>query len=237
MQASLPFSKSPHAQSFPKILSATLYDIDEPSYQLFSEPFPTEEEPLQEENKPYQEYSDLKLLTDFTDIYNRFFPFASSFARNFVSREDAEDIVSAIFTNLLVKEKQFKNLDHAKAFFLVSVKNACLTHFRTQSNRTKREVLWVHTFCDGDVDMGSEWEKKEISAEKMVRLYYEIERLPPRCKKVFKLTFIHQLKTAEIARLLGTSASTVNNQKNYAVKILRMNLISLIIFLFVRWLS
>ncbi len=51
-----------------------------------------------------------------------------------------------------------------------------------------------------------------------------LEQLPPRCREVFELSRIHNLKYAEIARTLDISIKTVEAQMGKALRLLRASL-------------
>lgn len=174
----------------------------------------------------------LKITTEanFTTIYNKLYPFAFFFARKFVSPEDAADIVSSIFTKFLLHKKSFTNFGHVKASLRVSVKNECLTHLLNKSRRIRKENGWHYSEYQNENEC--EFNKEDIGAEKLARIYEEIEKLSPRCKKVFQMAYLENLKNDEIASLLKITVFTVKNQKSYALRILRMSLLSILISFF-----
>jgi RNA polymerase sigma-70 factor (ECF subfamily) len=57
-----------------------------------------------------------------------------------------------------------------------------------------------------------------------VALQKEISKLPSRCQLVFKLSRENNLSIKQVARELGISEKTVENQLSKALKLLRMNL-------------
>ncbi|MEO7048451.1 MAG: RNA polymerase sigma-70 factor, partial [Ferruginibacter sp.] len=167
--------------------------------------------------------------TDFAAIYKKLYPYAFFFARTFVSPEDAADIVVSVFTKLWQQKKQFENLTHIKAFLRPCIKNACFDHILNVSSRTQRENRWYYKHCTDENE--SQFLKEEIAAEKLERIYKEIEKLPPRCRKVFKMAYLDDLKNIEIANLLNLTVFTVKNQKSHALRVLRMVLSGALIFL------
>ncbi|HRO69988.1 MAG TPA: sigma-70 family RNA polymerase sigma factor, partial [Chitinophagaceae bacterium] len=61
--------------------------------------------------------------------------------------------------------------------------------------------------------------------EEFFRLVYDkVDRMPPKMKEVFLLSYREGLKPAEIARLLNLSVNTVGNHKANAIRILRQAL-------------
>ena len=61
---------------------------------------------------------------------------------------------------------------------------------------------------------------KELSRD----LETAISLLPPKCREVFRMSYIDGLSGKEISKSLGISVSTVNNQIHKALKILRSEL-------------
>ena len=162
----------------------------------------------------------------FTRIYHKLYPFTFFFARKFVGPEDAADILASVFARLWERNKAFTNLSHIKAFLFVSTRNACFRHLRDESSRIRKETGWQYSTFEQEER--NEFLKEEIAAEKLERIYQEIEKLPSRCKKVFKMAYLDNLKNDEIARLLKITVSTVRNQKCHALSVLRMTLFMII---------
>jgi len=55
-------------------------------------------------------------------------------------------------------------------------------------------------------------------------IHQAIDKLPPRCREIFIMSRIDNLKTAEIAEKLDLSGRTVETQISKALKILRVEL-------------
>ena len=51
-----------------------------------------------------------------------------------------------------------------------------------------------------------------------------IDSLPDKCREVFMLSYLHDLKNKEISEVLGVSISTVENHVYNALKVLREKL-------------
>ena len=63
-----------------------------------------------------------------------------------------------------------------------------------------------------------------ISAETVREINRAIESLPPKCREVFKLSYLEDLSNREISERLGISQSTVENHIYSALKQLRQKL-------------
>jgi RNA polymerase sigma-70 factor (ECF subfamily) len=160
----------------------------------------------------------------FTAIYNKLFPYAFFFANKIAGNLNAADIVASVFYKLWLQKKKFENLAHIKAYLRVSVRNACISHFRKESSRLRREERGYSELYGDGID--NCFLKEEIGAEKLHLIFTEIEKFPARSKEIFKLAYLDNLKNAEIARRLGITVRTVQNQKSSTLKILRMSLLT-----------
>ena len=96
----------------------------------------------------------------------------------------------------------------------------CAKHFKRHK--------FTHVQLDTVVDIIQRHEL-DLSREETEELIQKIANkadalLPDKCKQVFELRFYHQLTNKEIAEKLGLSVSTVENQVNKALKLLRFSL-------------
>jgi RNA polymerase sigma-70 factor (ECF subfamily) len=184
--------------------------------------------PVKEEIK--ETLYNLSVENSFTDIYNKLCPYAFYFAKKLVSSEDAADIVASVFCNLWSQRKSFENIHSLKAYIRVSVRNACISHIRHETSRLQRDRNASREIYDHGIECASFAE--EAIGEKMHLIYEEIEKLPPRCRDVFKMAFLDRLKNKDIALRLRINIRTVQNHKFAALKMLRMTLLTLIMLLF-----
>lgn len=75
---------------------------------------------------------------------------------------------------------------------------------------------------------GDETQQEDVLAGEMIRvevlseILREIERLPKKCREIFKLIFIEGLSTEEIARQMGIAPQTVRTQKARAIQLLKV---------------
>ena len=74
--------------------------------------------------------------------------------------------------------------------------------------------------------------KRIEDAELRRKLSDAINELPDKCKEVFKLSYLHEMKNKEIADVLGISLRTVEAHMYKALKYLRSRLDPLWIILF-----
>lgn len=143
-------------------------------------------------------------------------------------RQEAEDIVADAFMKLWNKRADFENLQNIKAFLYIATRNACfdfLKH-RRRSNSSHDEILYLSQEND-DALLHT-----MIETELLQKIYGEIERLPGKCRTIFKL-FLEGKSTQEIADQLNISRQNVLNQKARAIQLLRIFLLQKKFLLFV----
>jgi len=147
-----------------------------------------------------------------------------------LNRQQAEDIVADSYIKLWKLRSNFDTLDNIRAFLFLTTRNACFNFLRQQkrSNAAYTEMLYL---LHNDSDL---IRFREIEASVLDKVYEEIESLPKQCREVFKLYYLKQLSTMEIAIQMKLSRNTVQNHKVRAIKLLRTillkkNLLALII--------
>lgn len=113
----------------------------------------------------------------------------------------AEDIVTESFVKLWDNRQKMTTLYAVKSFLYSFVRNACIDFLRSQ----KRLVANQQTMRF----LGEETETTilhhMIEAETTHELYTALESLPPKCRQVFSLFYLHGKELKEIAREMNIS--------------------------------
>ena len=116
--------------------------------------------------------------------------------------------------------EDFGSLPEMKAFLFVAVRNACIDHLRKMKRRNKSTLEFEYLSKRHE-----QFYETELIASKVLQLIYaEVELLPHQCKQVFKLIFIDNKSTSDIAIEMAISPQTVLNQKAKALQKLRLAL-------------
>lgn len=147
---------------------------------------------------------------EITTLYNRHvdmvFKICYSFLKNIA---DSEDAVSTTFIKYMNYNGTFDNLEHEKAWFIVTSSRVCKDMLRQvwrknisfdESHMTKLETFEIDTTLD------------------------IILKLPSRYKTVIYLYYYEGYNSEDIAKILNISPSTVRNQLARAKKILKRKL-------------
>lgn len=133
------------------------------------------------------------------------------------SDSEAEDIVSDCFFKLWQHRENFKTEPNIKAFLYISCRNACLNYLKHLKRRNSAQQLYFNQLEEGEETILYQI----IETEVLQILDAEIEALPEKCKKVFKLIYLEGKKTDEIAAALNLSVKTVRNHKARAIELLK----------------
>jgi len=134
---------------------------------------------------------------------------------------EAQDIANDTFVKLWQIHNEFESLSHIQAFLYVVARNACMDYLRFL--RKRREILKGILYQkENERDVQND----RISVEMLNILSQRIKTLPDKCRQVFELIYIDNLKTAEVAARMGVCNQTVLNHKAKAIAMLRASLLN-----------
>ena len=143
------------------------------------------------------------------------------FARKFVDRHTAEDIVQDIFLKIWDRKSTIVVEGDMKNYLRSMVEHACfdyMKHQTVENNFMQKSIRQIQldelNYYESSNDYPSENEKMET-------LFACIEKLPPKRRDVFKKFFLEEQKHADIARELEISVRTVETHIYKALKFLR----------------
>ena len=132
----------------------------------------------------------------------------------------AEEIVQDMFLKIWEDKRLLLYVNSVKAYLYRSVVNASLNYVNRQKNIEKHHLKIAEHLTDDDIEIINE------QNELIVLLYNEIEQLPEKCQKVFKLSRLEGLKYKDIAIELSISEKTVENHMSNALRLLRLRVIN-----------
>lgn len=173
----------------------------------------------------YQSYNNqilLDLLSKsdkfaFTEIYSRFWQKLFAIAYNRLKEiQTAEDIVHEVFASLWANRKKI-GIESLDNYLATAAKYMVLAKIK----RKERERIYNNTSHQAPVF--------ELSIE--TSLHYkrileiaknEVEKLPEKCRLIFKYSRNEGMSVRQIAKELSISPKTVENQLNKALKQLKL---------------
>lgn len=174
----------------------------------------------------------------FDVAFTVYYPRLVAFAKQYVTEDDALNLVQDAFITLLDKAPVFLNESQLQSYLYTNVKNNCLMFLRHEKVRKK--------YSDYKIATETQF---SLNVEALVRLdtsplaFIEIEQiinetletLPPRCREIFILSRMEGKKNAEVASMFNISEKAVEAQITKALKVFKVALkdyLSILVFMF-----
>jgi RNA polymerase sigma-70 factor (family 1) len=155
----------------------------------------------------------------FDYLFRAYYGALCLFAGNYLEiPDDARDLVQDCFVKLWSRRTALKNPQAIRSFLYTTVRNACLNVLRSKNRISLRDPLEPAGFRD---PLEDKWLEKVVEAETLREIYVHVQSLPPRTREVFLKFYLEGKDCNAIALDLHRSPSTVRNQKNKALTILR----------------
>lgn len=152
----------------------------------------------------------------FETLYNAYFKRLFVFCLPMIrSKESAEEIVNDVFIRLWERREALLEIENAEVYLYVAARNRTLDYIR-KAPSSKTEDL--HTIGGDRISFSLDPEQLMITKEMKRKIEMAIDRLPPRCKLIFKLIKEDGLKYKEVAAILDLSIKTVEAQLTIAMK-------------------
>lgn len=149
----------------------------------------------------------------FRELFEDHYRPLTVFAMKYVNGEDmARELVQQVFVRLWEERRSLVIEKCARAFLYQCVKNACINFHRSKHQQLHFTDDFSGLVLEDDVL------ERMIATEELEQIYQAIEELPDRCRVIFKLSRLKQLRHSEIAKKLDISIKTVENQIGYALK-------------------
>ena len=160
-------------------------------------------------------------------LFRRYYPSLIFYATRLVGEEEAEDVVQDVFVELWKRKDSIEIGEQIQAFLYRAVYTRALNVLKHRNvedgycaameeiNRRRAEF-----YQPDNNEVIRKIEDRELRKE----FHDAINELPDKCKEVFKLSYLHDMKNKEIADVLGVSLRTVEAHMYKALKFLRNRL-------------
>src|SRR6186713_964717 len=156
-------------------------------------------------------------------VFQKYFKPLCLYSESITGQLDvSEDIVAESFEKAWSRRQDFQTIENLKAFLYRVVRNASLNYMESERSHRKHheQIRYLSR-----VDSGPEEDLEILRVELLQGIYQEIENLPERCGQIFKLLFIHNLSTDQIATRLSINVQTVRTQKARAIQLIKIELL------------
>ncbi|MBL1409186.1 RNA polymerase sigma factor [Sphingobacterium faecale] len=131
--------------------------------------------------------------------------------------EYSEEIIDDCFLKLWNRRKDLPIDVNLKSYLFVMVKNACLDFLRSPKRRQFERIDELTI----QIPSADRIENNMIYAELLSHIYKEVNKLPPKQRLVFTLSYFEGLNTKEISEKLKISTNAVFIHKHEATKTIR----------------
>ncbi len=178
----------------------------------------------------YNSYSDHELwnliLKDdfraFTALFDRHWPKLYKSAQRYIKNDDeCEEIVHDLFLNIW-KRKHFLIIEDFNKYFKAATRYQVYAFIEKQKNS---HVILLETIGEGQEQYELNFADEKIAYHDLEnQLNRHLNQLPKRCQEIFVLSRMNQLTNNEIARKLGISKRSVENQITAALQFIRFHM-------------
>ncbi len=152
----------------------------------------------------------------FRNLFELFAPGLSRFSFSILkSKELSEEAISDVFFKVWVHRDKLSGIENFKAYLFTSARNTALNYLDKEKRGKAIQLedlsvsLQINEICP---------ESELISKELKAAISKAIDHLPERCKLIYSLAKIEQLKYKEIAQILDISVKTIDHQLTIAIK-------------------
>lgn len=167
----------------------------------------------------------------FGQIFKQHYAELTIFANRFLNDlQYAEEIVSEVFT-FLWERKEDADFISLRSYLYKAVQNRCLNHIKHKKveNEYVRYLIENEALEDYSTNQVNSYSQKELE----MQVSRAIEKLPARCREIFKMSRFECLKNKDIAEQLNLSQKTVERQMTIALAKLRKSLTHLLSIYFI----
>ncbi|MCC8411265.1 RNA polymerase sigma-70 factor [Mucilaginibacter sp. UR6-1] len=169
-------------------------------------------------------------LPAFNELYDRYWnPLLAKAADRLKNREDAEEVLQELFVNLWRRRERLVLQFTFRTYIYAALKYEILRQVAKSQIRRNEVALEDNSLMEF-LSLDESFFSVEIK-ELQVQIEQEINKLPEKCRLIFRMSRNEGMSAKEIADNLNLSTRTVENQIGKALKILKGSLKSFI-FLF-----
>jgi len=143
--------------------------------------------------------------------------------------DDARDAVQELFCDVWQRSDRIDITRNIKGYLYTILRNRILTAM----SRSKYVDDYINSYIAFERQFEASTEETVLVRELEQLLEEKVDQLPPKMRKVYELSWHHQLSNKEIAERMSISEGTVKQHKHQAIRILRgklQRLVSIIFF-------
>ena len=158
-------------------------------------------------------------------LFRKYYANLLFYATRIVGEEEAEDVVQDVFVELWRRKDTVTVGEQIQAFLYRAVYTRALNVLKHRDIKNSYEAV-VTEINQKRVEFYQP-DSNDVGVNQVVFFYgnkLTTNGLPDKCKMVFKLSYLHDMKNKEIAETMGISLRTVEAHMYKALKFLRERL-------------
>jgi RNA polymerase sigma-70 factor (ECF subfamily) len=146
--------------------------------------------------------------------------FAASLAADAADPGAAEELVQDVFLDVWRRRADWQPGPSVRGYLFAAVRHAVVSRARRRAVAARHVATVRALFARPVADPAA----LAVSADRQAAVRAAVDRLPPRCRAVFRLVREQELSYAEAAQALGIAVKTVDAQMGRALHALRRHL-------------
>jgi RNA polymerase sigma-70 factor, ECF subfamily len=159
-------------------------------------------------------------IAAFEKVFREFYAPLTLYVAGILKDKDvAEEIVQDFFYNFWKNRGQIDVHSSLKSYLFQSVRNRALKYIRHENVKQKYAAMVLDSSASLSSEM-SVYELKELES----RINQVLDKLPPLCSQIFRMSRFEGLKYKEIAEKLSISIKTVEANMSRALTEFRQHL-------------
>ena len=164
----------------------------------------------------------------FDAFFRNYFPKLTAYACLFLEPQSAEDEVQNLFAYIWENAANIKIHTSVEAYIFKAIYQRCLNQIKQRKSRDYHHKAIESYLMDFELKLFDPETNESIRKLYMEELKEDInaaiDSLPEKCREVFMLSYVYDLKNKEISDVLGVTLRTVENHIYHALKVLRKKL-------------
>lgn len=164
----------------------------------------------------------------FESLFNAYYSQLFNYAREILKdRDAAEEVVEDSFLRLWENRGHIHIETSIRAYLYRSVYNRCLNHLKHLKVRDKYRLYFTHHVTNPEYEASYSFDfplSRLVNKELEKMIGEAIGKLPSRCREIFIMSRVEEMKHEKIAEKLGISQNTVKTQISRALSKLREEL-------------
>jgi RNA polymerase sigma factor (sigma-70 family) len=154
-------------------------------------------------------------------IFDDYFPPLCLFSERITAdHAQSQDIVAESFEKAITRSNDFSSVIKLKHFLYQVVYNSSINYIsaRKRHHAAQDQLRFLSTNEHDEMEI---MQREILRAELLNEIYRQMDNLPDKCGRIFKMIFIDQLSTTEIATQLAINMQTVRTQKARAISLIK----------------